>query len=281
MDGRAAADASRRRLPAAARGGVRDRAGGRRRHRRRECAVRGAPGDARAAGDRDEPARVALVRARKQGDRLPDREARCSARGRATRSTSSRTTSPADDRGVRAGARLRRRQGAAIRVREVPVRGSAARRRDARDRGGARPRPHVRRGVHEGVRGARGSRRAFPASDEALVARASASRCPSGGTCFSRRRGADSSCPASIRTSPSSCARSHAEVALGRPARQAGGRLVRRRVRGSNAVLLRRARGRGRRPAAVGPRRRRARRRAESHRAGDRVRLLLRARRAR
>ena len=40
------------------------------------------PRDARAARDRDEPARLALVGARVEGDRLPDREARRAARGR-------------------------------------------------------------------------------------------------------------------------------------------------------------------------------------------------------
>ena len=41
-----------------------------------------APRDRRAARDRDEPARLALVRARVEGDRLPDREGRREARGR-------------------------------------------------------------------------------------------------------------------------------------------------------------------------------------------------------
>ena len=53
-----------------------------RRDRRRERPVRVRAGDARAARDRDEPARVALVGARVEGDGLPDREARRAARRR-------------------------------------------------------------------------------------------------------------------------------------------------------------------------------------------------------
>ena len=46
----------------------------------------------RAARDRDEPARLALVGARVEGDRLPDREGRGASSPSATRSTRSRTT---------------------------------------------------------------------------------------------------------------------------------------------------------------------------------------------
>ena len=46
----------------------------------------------RAARDRDEPARLALVGARVEGDRLPDREGRRASSRSATRSTRSRTT---------------------------------------------------------------------------------------------------------------------------------------------------------------------------------------------
>ena len=79
---RAADDALRRGLPGAAR---RRRGGdprGRRRDGRLEHPVRAAPRDGRAAGDRDEPARLPLVGARVEGDRLPDREGRREARGR-------------------------------------------------------------------------------------------------------------------------------------------------------------------------------------------------------
>ena len=152
VDGRAAADAARRRVPAAARGGVRVRARRRRRDRRRERAVRLRAGDARAARDRDEPARVALVGARVEGDRLPDREDRRAARDRLHARRAAERHHAADDGGVRAGARLRRREGAALRLREVPGRRRPARQRDARRRRVARARAHVPRGVPEGAR---------------------------------------------------------------------------------------------------------------------------------
>src|SRR5947209_4158068 len=72
VDGRAATDAARRRVPAPPRSGILVRARGRGRDRRRERAVRVRARDAEAARDRDEPACVALVRARFEGDRLPD-----------------------------------------------------------------------------------------------------------------------------------------------------------------------------------------------------------------
>ena len=63
-------------------------------------------------------------------------------------------------RGVRAGARLRRREGAALRLREVPRQLAGARHGDARGRRGTRPRPDVPGGAAEGARGRRGRRRA-------------------------------------------------------------------------------------------------------------------------
>ena len=200
-----------------------------------------------------------------------------------------------DDRRVRAGARLRRGQGAALRLREVPARRRPARRRDARRRRGARARPHVRRGVPEGAGRARASR--TPATIE--LSRGAASRCRSAGTCCSRRRGAGSTCPASTRTSPTSCARSRRRAAAAGDRGEA--------VRLSSRARARRARrppgrlavdscagefeartpyyyltyeGVGRGAGAVGPGGRRARRGAEPDRPGDRVRLLLRPRRA-
>ena len=239
------------------------------------------PGDERVPRDRDEPARVALLRARLEGDRLPDREARGAARGRLHARRAAERHHRQDDGRLRAGARLRRGQGAALRLREVPAGRAAPRRRDARGRRVARPRADVRRGVHEGdgrPRGAAGPR-SRPTTPS--WSRARRSRCRSAGTCCSRRRGAGSSRPGSTRTSPTVCARSRRASA--RSLRQAGaarGRLVRRRVRGADAVLLRHLRGRGRGAGAVGPRGGRARRGAEPDRAGDRVRLLLRPRRA-
>ena len=79
---RAAADAHRPPLPAAARPGDRGDPRGRRRDGRLERAVRGQPRDRGDPRDRDEPARLALLRARLQGDRLPDRQDRRAAGGR-------------------------------------------------------------------------------------------------------------------------------------------------------------------------------------------------------
>ena len=53
------------------------------------------PTTGRQVADRDEPARVAVERPGVEGHGVPDREDRRAARGRATGSTRSRTTSPA------------------------------------------------------------------------------------------------------------------------------------------------------------------------------------------
>ena len=117
--GRAAADADRPPLPAAARPGVHGHPRGRRRDRRLERAVRGQSRDRGDHGHRDEPARVAVERAGEQGDGLPDREDRRAARGR-LRARGDRQRHHAPDAGVvRADDRLRRREVAALRVREV------------------------------------------------------------------------------------------------------------------------------------------------------------------
>ena len=79
---RAAADADRPPVPAAARPGDRRHPRRRRRDRRLQRPVRGQPGDRRDRRHRDEPARVALVGAGVEGDRLPDRQDRRAARGR-------------------------------------------------------------------------------------------------------------------------------------------------------------------------------------------------------
>ena len=217
VDGRAAADARRPDVPAAPRRRVRDRARGRRRHGRRERAVRGAPRDARGARDRDEPARLPLVGARVEGDRRADREARGAARGRVhARRAAERHHRHGHGR-VRARARLRRGEGAAVRVREVPAGRS----------GGSAPR--CARSARRSASGARSPRRSSRRSRAARRRRspfdecaASASRSRSGGTCCSRRRGAGSTCRASTRTSPTGCASSpRRRPASGRPRRLA------------------------------------------------------------
>ena len=65
-----------------ARRGVRVHPPGRRRDRRLERAVRGAPRDRRAGRHRDEPAGEPVIRAGVEGDRVPDRQDRGQARRR-------------------------------------------------------------------------------------------------------------------------------------------------------------------------------------------------------
>ena len=131
VDRRAAADARRPRVPAAPRGRVRDCARpSASRRAAPTCSSRSSPETRAVPRDRDEPARLALVRARVEGDRLPDREARGAARGRVHARRAAERHHRQDDGRVRAGARLRRGQGAALRLREVPgrrARGSAPR----------------------------------------------------------------------------------------------------------------------------------------------------------
>ena len=146
---RAAADADRPHLPEAARPGDRRHPRGRRRDRRLQRAVRGQPGDGRDRRDRDEPARVAVVGAGVEGHRLPDRQDRRPAGGRlhARRDPQRHHARHAGE--LRADARLRRREVAALRLREVP-----GRRRDALDahevrRRGDGDRAHVRPGLRK------------------------------------------------------------------------------------------------------------------------------------
>ena len=74
----------------------------------------------RHPGDRDEPARLALIGARVQGYGVPDREGRRKARGRLHPRRDPERPDRHDARELRADARLRRRQDPALRVREVP-----------------------------------------------------------------------------------------------------------------------------------------------------------------
>ena len=120
---RAGADADRQGIPDHARrldrGAARDRG----RDRRLERAVRRQPGRRPPGRDRDEPARVALLRARLQGDRLSDRQGRRQARGRLhARRDRQRHHRRRDARLVRADHRLRGHEDPALRVREIPRR---------------------------------------------------------------------------------------------------------------------------------------------------------------
>ena len=123
------------------------RSRGRRRLRRLEHPVRARPRERRAARDRDEPARLALVGARVEGDRLPDRQGRGEARRRLHARRDPERPHRHDARELRADTRLRRRQVPALRVREVPGRRPHARHADEVGRRGDGHRPHVRRGV--------------------------------------------------------------------------------------------------------------------------------------
>ena len=84
-------------------------------------AVRGQPDERPHGRHRDEPARVALLGAGLEGDRLPDRQDRGQARG-GLHARRDRQRHHARDAGVlRAEHRLHRGQGAALGVREVPA----------------------------------------------------------------------------------------------------------------------------------------------------------------
>ena len=96
------------------------------------------PADARVRPDRDESARVSLVRARVQGDRLPDREARGAARRRLHARRAPERHHGRLERRIRAGSRLRRGEGSPLRLREVSRQHADARDRDAGRRRGAR-----------------------------------------------------------------------------------------------------------------------------------------------
>ena len=220
----------------------------RRRDRRLQRAVRGQPDDRGDPRHRDEPARVALLGAGLEGHRLPDRQDR-RAPGRRLHARGDPQRHHAGHAGeLRADDRLRRRQVAALRVREVPRRRRRA--LDAHEVGGRGDgdRPHVRAGVREGDALAR-ARRAAQA--RRARRRDAAERCSS-----ARRRTATTSCSRrSARARRSSRSTSAAsidpwflrelqelaldpEAPFARRALVQGGRHLRRRVRGRDAVLL-------------------------------------------
>ncbi len=129
------------------RGAARDR----RRYRRLERAVRRQSRGRAARRDRDESARVALVRARLEGDRLSDRQGRGEARGRLHARRAQERDHRHHARLVRADDRLRRHQDAALHLREVSGRGAAAHHFDEVGRRGDGDRALVRRIGAEGA----------------------------------------------------------------------------------------------------------------------------------
>ncbi len=112
----------------------------------------------RLRGDRGQPAGLALVRAGVEGDRLPDRARRGPDRVRPNARGDPERRHRHDRRGVRAGPRLRRRQAAALPVRQVPDGRSDAGQPDEGDRRGDGDRPDVRGGAEQGAPRARAGR---------------------------------------------------------------------------------------------------------------------------
>jgi carbamoyl-phosphate synthase large subunit len=101
------------------------------RDRWQQRAVRREPGRRRAGGHRDEPARVAQLGARVEGNRLPDREDRGEARRRLHPRRDPERHHQDDPGQFRAQHRLRRHQGAALGIRETARYHRCARHPDA------------------------------------------------------------------------------------------------------------------------------------------------------
>ena len=331
---RAGADADRQGIPDHARRVDRGAARDRRRHRRLERAVRDQSGRRPHDRHRDEPARVAQLGARVEGDRLPDREGRGEARGRLhARRAAERHHRGRDAGVVRADDRLRRHQGAALRVREVQAGRRPAHDADEVGRRGDGDRPHVPGVAAEGAARPRDGRGRLQPEDASIRTRSATSsriRAPSGsGTSPTRSASAcrSRSCTATRRSIRGSSRRS-------RRSSTSSSRLEQRTLADADARRAARAEAQGlrrsapRAPAEGRPRPRcaragmrsgmrpvykrvdtcaaefatqtaylystyeeeceaaadrpeegdRAGRRAEPHRAGHRVRLLLRAR---
>ena len=147
---RAGADADRQGIPAHARRGAADHPPGRRRDRRLEHPVRDQPRGRPPGRHRDEPARLAVVGAGVEGDRLPDREDRRQAGARLPPRRDPERHHARHAGVVRADHRLRRRQDPALGVREVPAGRRDADHADEVGRRGDGHRPHLQAGVPEG-----------------------------------------------------------------------------------------------------------------------------------
>ena len=131
-----------------------------RRDRRLQRPVRGQPRERRDRRDRDEPARLALLGARLEGDRLPDREDGRQARGRLRARGDPQRHHPGDAGLLRADDRLRRHQDPALRLREVPRRRGPALDPHEVGRRGDGDRAHLPRVLRQGDALARARRRA-------------------------------------------------------------------------------------------------------------------------
>ena len=150
-DRRARDDADRPRVPAHARHRHRGAARGRRRDRRLQHPVRGAPDHGPSRRHRDEPARLALERAGLEGHRLPDRQDRRPPGRRLHPRRDHQRHHRRDPGELRADAGLRRGQGAAVRVREVPRRRPDADHDDEVGRRGDGAGPQLPGGAQQGA----------------------------------------------------------------------------------------------------------------------------------
>ena len=118
-------------------------------------AVRRRSVDRPAGPDRDEPARLALERARVQSHGVPDREDRGARRRRVPARRDHERHHGRDTGCVRTDAGLRRGEDPSLRVREVPRRRYHARLDDAFRRRGHGDREHVQRGTRQSLARAR------------------------------------------------------------------------------------------------------------------------------
>ena len=151
-------DPDRCRPPAPPQRGPRDHPGARRRGRLQRP-VRALAGLDRVRRHRGQPAGQPLLRARLQGHGLPDRPGRGADRGRAAARRDPERRDRHDRGRLRAGARLRRRQAAALPVRQVPDGRPHARQPDEGHGRGDGHRPDVRLGAQQGAPGSRAGRR--------------------------------------------------------------------------------------------------------------------------
>ncbi len=149
--GRAGDDADRPRVPGDARPLDRHHPLRRRRHRRLQHPVRGRPRGRTARRHRDEPTGLPVERAGVEGDRVPDREDRSQGRDRLHARRDPQRHHRRDAGELRADAGLRRGEGAAVRVREVPERRPGADHAHEVGRRGDGDRPQLHRGAAEGA----------------------------------------------------------------------------------------------------------------------------------
>ena len=156
---RARDDALRPGVPTDARRGARLHPGDRRGDRRVEHPVRGRASHRPPGLDRDEPARLTFVGPGVEGDRFPDRQGRRAPRGRLHARRDPERHHGRHARGVRADARLRRGQGAPVRVREVPRGRPGPVLDDEVRRRGHGDRSHLQGGARQGLAFARTPRR--------------------------------------------------------------------------------------------------------------------------